>query len=319
MKIRISTSAIFTLLILMGQATSPLTAHGQSVPSFIPLDPSNAQSFEGIPSPAAINLKEYFNALAVGGFSDGLFFSHSTLGFSPFHFSRLIANSKKQNCPAIFCHDSELFQRLQRELQSKRLVLITHAFNPFNGVALNNTPAVLDMKSRFVDVDNSKNAIIISPNLNLYSFEHELVHTRDFENGAFNSFNTFLSDQIKAGKISRIAGIAARNLVREVRAYDVERKLLETQVRQTEYALDLAKVRSTMDIEVIEVRGSDFASSQLQAIETEVLSNLVGRLRASLQSYDEETKNLLFQQFADLLPSEGPYSLVGLFPERRKL
>ncbi len=276
-------------------------------PGLQSLDKNTA--FQDLAPRAATALEDFFGAVSF--FSEGLYLSQPDLGFAPFHFTRIVQAQKTERCPAILCADSELFERIAKEVKDKRLVLFTHAFNPFNGVALYDTPAVVQLKTAFPDADANKNGIIASPNLNLYSFEHELFHTRDFEAGTLAPFSNEIGELLKSQKISRKLAQAARSLVREVRAYDLERRLLLSP-RATEFQINATKARATMEIEVQEVSGSTFAANQLTAIDQQVKSVLAFQFAKELVGVDEDVRALLLNRMRDLLPSDGPYSLKNL-------
>lgn len=270
---------------------------------------NRSTAFQNLNPRAATALDAYF--ADISSLSEGLFLSHPSLGFAPFHCTQMIESQKPDNCSAILCRDAELYERLQNELRGKRLILMTHAFNPFNGVALNDTPAVIKLKGNFPAIDPKKNALIVSPNLNLYSFEHELVHTRDFESGILSKFSNELSELLKAQKISRPLALAARNLVREVRAYDIERRLLLSP-RSREYQLNVPKAQATMEIEVQEVSGAAFSLTQLALVDQQVKGALVPQFAQSIAGVDDASRQLLLEKMGELLPTDGPYSLKNL-------
>lgn len=282
-----------------------ITAAAEDAPRV--LDLHDIRSYESLTTPAQQPIMDYFIGLESKGMGQGLYLLNGNL------MTQLVARlAFDQACVAVFCYDSVLRERLRSEKERGRLILMTHGYSGMNGSVLSDEwPQIKDFKRNFAGIDQQLNLLVASPSTTLDILEHELKHAADFESGALAELYSFTRGLVAAGKLAEDHGGTVMRFVLEVRAYDLQRKFVETNSRPTEF---LYRPVDVYFGEVKTLTREDYRRGRLNDIEHKVTRSLVASVFRAL--YDPllpvTDRDALYAIMKRLMPQDGPYTFAKL-------
>ncbi len=189
-----------------------------------------------------------------------------------------------RDCGFALCHDEALRLALKAEIQSGRIVLMTHSFNGFNGAAFKSTTPAGLMSVRNGKGSHRRSVLIITPATTRSILEHERRHMDDYEQGDLKELHKVSQRLYQQGGLTARQASHINVFIAELRAYSCQLHWLVNNPRKFEFRHERELKGNRMVDRVSEIEGSVFLKAEYQLLSFKIdhyLAAAVGAFKAS--------------------------------------
>lgn len=185
----------------------------------------------------------FFSQLQEEKVIDDVYTVKPNLGMNMSPFGKLnLLPERSMNCGPVICKDIELQRKLNKELSSDRLILITHPWGGASGITFEPKQSGLQpfFDNLGSDKDDSKSIMAFAPDLSMDVLHHELNHAHDYKDPQVQEKISEIRDIMKTKDLKGYKTV--ESYIYEMRAYNSQTKYLKNNLREEEFYFDDEKM-----------------------------------------------------------------------------